>query len=89
MDKGANLEILAPKLLLPVLLQLPNLETLHNLLQASPASSRLFNLEGVEIFNTVLEADVNTHKHSRALIRIIVSLRAAELPYYVKDLNTF
>jgi hypothetical protein len=90
-----NFEKLAPELLFPILIQLPDLESLDNLLQVSPAACRLFDLRGVEIFETILSSDTNTHEYSRGLIRIIALLRSSALPVYVhnwisfKDLITF
>lgn len=84
-----NIEHLAPEILFQVLMQIHDLESLDNLLRVSPAASRLFDLRGVEIFESVLSSDPNIHKYTRALIRIIVLLRATALPLYVCDLTSF
>ncbi|KAH6711537.1 hypothetical protein BKA61DRAFT_676733 [Leptodontidium sp. MPI-SDFR-AT-0119] len=83
------LENLAPELLIPILISLPDLKSLDNLLQASPAAFRLFNLRGVEIFEAILSSDVTRPHIYRALISITVLLRATTLPLYVYDLATF
>jgi hypothetical protein len=88
-NPNSGLERLPPELLLPILTQLPDLESLDNLLQVSPAAARLFDLRGVEIFETVLSADSNTHEYTRALIRIVALLRSTALPVYVHDLISF
>lgn len=58
------LENLAPELLIPILISLPDLKSLDNLLQASPAAFRLFNLRGVEIFEAILSSDVTAHTYT-------------------------
>lgn len=84
-----EIEHLAPEVLFRVLIQVQDLESLDNLLQASPAASRLFDLRGAEIFDTILSSDPNTHEYTRALIRITALLRATALPLHVHDLTSF
>lgn len=81
-------ERLAPELLLHILTHLPDLESLDNLLRASPAASRLFDVYGVEIFEGVLSSSV-PYGHTCALIRIVALVRSSSLPPLACDLISF
>lgn len=87
------IESLPVELLSPILTYLPDLESLDNVLRASPAAFRVFDNAdfSATIFETVLSPGT-THKYSCALIRIITLIRADLLPLYpskVYDSNTF
>lgn len=88
-NPNCHFESLAPELLFPIMTHLPDLESLHDLLRASPAAFRLFGLRGIEIFETILSFDSNIHEYTRALIRIVALLRSTALPSYVHDLISF
>jgi hypothetical protein len=88
-NANCGLERLPPEVLLPILTRLPDLDSLDNLLQISPAAAQLFDLRGVEIFEAVLSADTNTHEYTRALIRIVALLRSTALPAYIHDWISF
>ncbi|CZR70294.1 uncharacterized protein PAC_20196 [Phialocephala subalpina] len=92
MQLKSHLEWLAPELLLPILKHLPDLECLDNLLGASPAAFRLFNIHGGEIFEAILTECSNTniiHKFTCALIRIDALVRSSSLPPEINCLISF
>lgn len=88
MEIKFNFESLAPELLLPIMVGLSDLESLGNLLQASPAASHLFNSYSAEIFEAVLSSG-DIHEYTCALIRIVVLIRSSRLPRQVYDLKSF
>ncbi|KAK9774101.1 putative F-box domain-containing protein [Seiridium cardinale] len=83
-----HFEQLPPELLLPILTSLPTLESLDNLLRASPAAFRLFNAHGAEIFEAVLSSGA-IHEHTCGLIRVAALVRSSSLPPQAHNLLTF
>ena len=82
-----RLETLQPEILLMIVKSLPDLESLHSMLRASPASFRLFNDDfAVEITEAVLAAGF-LHGHIRVIICIIAMIRSGTLP--ISDLDSF
>jgi len=87
MNPPTGLDGLAPELVLIILHQLPDLESLNCLLQASPTAYRLFNdVCGPRIFEAVLSSGL-THDYTCALIRITISIRCGILPPTVHNLQ--
>lgn len=82
-------ESLASELLLEIMLRLSDLESLDNLLRASPIAFRLFDAYGLKVFEAVLSGDLVTHEFTRALIRIVALVRAAALPPQWYNLDKF
>lgn len=79
MRPSSHLELLSPELLSPILCHLPDLESLDSLLRASPASCRLFDVQGSAVLKAVLNSG-STHTYTCSLVRIIALIRANALP---------
>lgn len=88
MGGRSQLESLAPELLVNILANLPNLASLDNVIRASPAAYRLFDLRSRELFDAVLSSGM-THKYTCALTRIVTVLRCNALPSYAANLDDF
>lgn len=88
MQLEPHFESLAPELLYPILAQLTDLESLDNVLRASPAAFRVFNIYGGDIFESVLtrRSDANTaHKFISILIRIDALVRSS---FLLREMNS-
>ena len=79
---------LPPEIVLPIVKQLPDLDSLKNLLRASPTAYRLFDTYGYEIFERVLSSGA-IHGYTCGLIRVAVLLRLASLPDHARHLDGF
>ncbi|KAI9729523.1 MAG: hypothetical protein M1818_008496 [Claussenomyces sp. TS43310] len=88
MDLECRFETLSPELLIGIATRLPDLESLDNLLRASPAAFRLFDTYGLEIFEAVLSSGL-THEFTCTIIRIVALVRSSALPPQVHDLWSF
>jgi hypothetical protein len=82
------IESLPPELLLPILIALPDLESLDSLLRASPAAFRIFDSFGAIVFETILSSGSN-YTYTCALIRITTLIRTNALLPAVYDLERF
>jgi hypothetical protein len=77
-----ELELLSPEILLDIITRLPGLDTLNNLLRASPRSRRLFNHEALTITEAVLSrADSLLPPQIQELIRAVILARSSALPF--------
>ncbi|KAH8658326.1 hypothetical protein BX600DRAFT_514823 [Xylariales sp. PMI_506] len=77
---GASLERLPPEILLLIIFRLPNLDALHNLLQASPRARRRFNRDAPAIVEAVMsgpDSDSLLPKQIQDLIRAVILVRAS------------
>jgi hypothetical protein len=76
------LKLLALELLFAIVTLLPDLDTLYNLLPASPASSRLSVQYALPIFEAVLSGpNALLSSHKRELICAVVLARSSVLPF--------
>jgi hypothetical protein len=82
------IENLSPELLLPILISLPDLESLDSLLRASPAAFRIFDSFGATVFEKVLSSGSNL-TYTCSLIRITALIRTNALPTDVYNLERF
>jgi hypothetical protein len=81
-----ELELLSPEILLDIITRLPGLDTLNNLLRASPRSWRLFNHEALTITEAVLSrADSLLPPQIQELIRAVILARSSALPFRTFD----
>lgn len=83
-----SLEVLPPEILLPVVTSLPGLDTLWNLMTASPNTWRLFSNYALDITEGILSGPHSIlHGKIRELVRGVILVRAKTLPF--KDLKEF
>ncbi|KAF3066281.1 hypothetical protein CFAM422_009274 [Trichoderma lentiforme] len=80
--RPASLELLAPEILLQIVTQLPGLDTLWNLMRASPQTWRLFDQYALLITEGILSGP-NSVLSSRMteLVRGVILLRSGVLPF--------
>ncbi|KAL5095123.1 hypothetical protein Trisim1_003732 [Trichoderma cf. simile WF8] len=80
--RPASLELLAPEILLQIVTQLPGLDTLWNLMRASPQTWRLFDQYALFITEGILSGP-NSVLFSRMteLVRGVILLRSGVLPF--------
>ncbi|KAJ4857104.1 hypothetical protein T069G_08001 [Trichoderma breve] len=80
--RPASLELLAPEILLQIVTQLPGLDTLWNLMRASPQTWRLFDQYALLITEGILSGP-NCVLSSRMteLVRAVILLRSGVLPF--------
>ncbi|KAH6710826.1 hypothetical protein BKA61DRAFT_694598 [Leptodontidium sp. MPI-SDFR-AT-0119] len=71
-------ESLATEIILNVLNQLPDLPTLHSLINASPVSFRLFEDHGAEIIESVMKSGTTT-KRIPEMIRLVALMPSSSL----------
>ncbi|KAJ4010083.1 hypothetical protein NW752_009261 [Fusarium irregulare] len=84
----ASLEVLPPEVLLPIVTSLPGLDTLWNLMTASPNTWRLFSNYALDITEGILSGPNSIlYGKIRELVRGVILMRAKTLPF--KDLNEF
>ncbi|KAH8674194.1 hypothetical protein BX600DRAFT_536868 [Xylariales sp. PMI_506] len=83
-----RLEGLPAELLAEIMVQLPDLVSLANLIEASPSAYRLFNVRASQVFDAVLSSGL-THRFTCGLIRIATVLRSNALPAHVQNLGVF
>lgn len=76
--RRAGFDDLPPEVLLPIMMQLWDLEQLGNLTRASPMAYRLFNIRANEIMDPILDAGY-THVNIRVLVRTLAILRSGNL----------
>jgi hypothetical protein len=80
----SGMEDLAAETLLVIISQLPDLLSLRNLTNASPAAFRLFKTYGVEITDSILDLTSGDprmpSKRTPDIIRLIVLIRSSSLP---------
>ncbi|GAM91636.1 hypothetical protein ANO11243_096880 [Dothideomycetidae sp. 11243] len=90
---GAGFEDLAYELVLEVLKQAPDLESLHSLLLAAPTAYRVFDRFAVEIVNAILPAASfpgrSLHEHVRVIMRVITHIHTGSLPAEIDSLYKF
>lgn len=78
----ASLETLPPELLFPIISSLPGLDTLWNLLRASPRAWRFFNDNSIEITEAILTGPNSTTQWKlRRAIRVVAMVRSEVLPF--------
>ncbi|KAK7928506.1 hypothetical protein PG985_005504 [Apiospora marii] len=81
-------ESLATDILLCILFYIPNLETLCNLVSASPRSRRLFQTQAPALFEAALDGpncDGLLARPVRELVRAVVFVRTLGLPFHTLD----
>ena len=84
----ASLEVLPPEIMLPIVMSLPGLDTLWNLMTASPNTWRLFNNYALTITEGIISGPNSIlYEKIRELVRGVILVRAKTLPF--KDLNEF
>ncbi|KAL7905141.1 hypothetical protein GGI35DRAFT_187142 [Trichoderma velutinum] len=81
-----NIEHLPEKILLQIIAHLPGLDTLWNLLTASPRSLRLFNTQALTIIESIFSGPNSILPPKiQEIIRAVILTRAGALPF--KSLN--
>ncbi|CAG7564321.1 unnamed protein product [Fusarium equiseti] len=84
----ASLEAMPPEILLRIVTNLPGLDTLWNLMTASPDTWRLFNNYALTITEGIISGPNSIlYAKVRELVRGVILVRAKTLPF--KDLNEF
>ena len=84
----ASLEVLPPEILLPIVKSLPGLDTLWNLMTASPNTWRLFSNYALDITEGILSGSNSIlYGKIRELVRGVILVRTKTLPF--KDFNDF
>ncbi|RFN43950.1 hypothetical protein FIE12Z_11815 [Fusarium flagelliforme] len=84
----ASLEVLPPEIMLPIVTSLPGLDTLWNLMTASPNTWRLFNNYALTITEGIISGPNSIlYEKIRELVRGVILVRAKTLPF--EDLNEF
>lgn len=81
-------ETLPVEISLSILKELPDLSSLHCLLNASPAATRVFETHGAEIIEAHLTSGT-IHKFTCAIIRIAVHLRSGIVPPGLSGWDSF
>ncbi|KAL6697388.1 hypothetical protein J3F84DRAFT_368794 [Trichoderma pleuroticola] len=85
---SAPLELLAPEILLQIVTKLPGLDTLWNLMRASPHTWRVFDRNALFIIQGILSGRNSVVPSSTAeLIRGVILVRSGILPF--RDLKDF
>ncbi|KAK4074555.1 uncharacterized protein Triagg1_5151 [Trichoderma aggressivum f. europaeum] len=80
--RSASLELLAPEILLQIVTQLPGLDTLWNLMRASPQTWRLFDRYALVITEGILSGPNSVLPSSMSeLVRAVILLRSGALPF--------
>lgn len=86
--RPASLELLAPEILLQIVTQLPGLDTLWNLMRASPQTWRVFDRNALIIIQGILSGPNSVLPSSTSeLIRAVILVRSGILPF--RDLQDF
>ncbi|KAJ3540923.1 hypothetical protein NM208_g4840 [Fusarium decemcellulare] len=81
-SQTASLELLPPETLLPIVTSLPGLDTLWNLLRASPHIWRLFNDHALFITEGILSGPNSILPHGIAeAVRAVILARSKALPF--------
>lgn len=87
-DEPASLERLPPELLLPIVSSLPGLDTLWNLMRASPNTFRLFNCHAMAVTEGILSGPNSILPPKvQELVRGVILARSKALPF--KNLYDF
>ncbi|EEU34055.1 uncharacterized protein NECHADRAFT_85524 [Fusarium vanettenii 77-13-4] len=87
-NEPASIERLPPELLLPLVSSLPGLDTLWNLMRASPNTLRLFNCHANTITEGILSGPNSIlPSNVQELVRGVILARSKSLPF--KNLNDF
>lgn len=85
-NTAASLELLPPEILLPIVTSIPGLDTLWNLLRASPHIWRLFNSHALAITEGILSGPNSILPPKiREVIRGVILARAKALPFQNLD----
>ncbi|KAL6813122.1 hypothetical protein GGI42DRAFT_313690 [Trichoderma sp. SZMC 28013] len=80
--RSASLELLAPEILLQIVTQLPGLDTLWNLMRASPQTWRLFDQYALAITEGIISGPNSVLSSSMSeLVRGVILLRSGVLPF--------
>ncbi|KAL7961328.1 hypothetical protein V8C34DRAFT_274404 [Trichoderma compactum] len=86
--RSASLELLVPEILLQIVTKLPGLDTLWNLMRASPQIWRLFDRHALVITQGILSGPNSVLPSSTSeLIRGVILVRSGILPF--RDLQDF
>ncbi|RSL54264.1 hypothetical protein CEP54_009983 [Fusarium duplospermum] len=84
----ASFERLPPELLLPIITSLPGLDTLWNLMRASPSAFRVFNSHALTITEGILSGPNSILPPKiREVVRGVILVRSKALPF--KNLHEF
>ncbi|KAJ4176272.1 hypothetical protein NW759_016881 [Fusarium solani] len=87
-NTAASLELLPPEILLPIVTSISGLDTLWNLLRASPHIWRLFNSHALTITEGILSGPNSILPPKiRELVRGVILARSKALPF--RNLNEF
>lgn len=81
-NRSASLELLAPEILLQIVTKLPGLDTLWNLMRASPHTWRVFDRNALVIIQGILSGPNSVLPSSTSeLIRAVILVRSGILPF--------